>query len=180
MNYGLKLLDILDDHYVFGGSSKFPETFLQPDGQWDDFLPTYEPQAENIETCGCTVWGTHNAIEILYKRVFGTEPNYSERFNYNVLHIRCPGADPHKVAESIRQDGLCKHDVLPITNTYEEFVEPDPISGSILARGMNWLVLHDFKHEWVWKTQISNRQPSKPGRTVLRRVATSMQTSSSL
>jgi len=151
-DYGFIEPTIDATHYVLGGSTKLTtdsKDALQPDGQWDAFLPIYEPQAENFETYGCTVWGTQNCIETLYRRCFGVEPNYSERFTYILAAIRPKGSDPHHVAEVIRHEGLVNADVLPVTETYEEFIEPDPMPGSLLARGQNWLVHHSFMHDWV-------------------------------
>ena len=73
MNFGFQKETICPDHYILGGLSKVPRVVYQPNGDWRSFLPKYEPQAENYETWGCAVWGTQNAIEILFKRVFGRQ-----------------------------------------------------------------------------------------------------------
>lgn len=150
-NYGLDTIpEITRDHFVFGGLNSLPQDILQPDGQWDDFLPTYEPQfGGDWDTDGCTVWGTQNAIEILTKRLLGGEPNFSERFTYNLVPVRPPGSDPHKVIESIRNCGLVSNDELPMTGTYEEFLTPSPMSENLLNEGKQWLGLHKLGHEWV-------------------------------
>lgn len=147
-NYGLILDEITPDQYTFGGLAK---TILMPLGNWEQYLPVYEPQFENFETAGCTVWGTQNAIETLIKRLYSEEPNYSERFTYILAGVRPPGASPHEVAECIRKDGLVDHELLPNnTDTFDEFIKPFPMSKTLIDEGEKWLNKYDFGHEWVF------------------------------
>jgi hypothetical protein len=151
INYGyVPEPEITHDQYVFGAQSELPKDILQHDGQWDLYLPTYEPQFENFETYGCTCWGTQNAIEIILKRLFGGEYNYSERFNYIRTPIAPPGASPHAVAENFRKDGLIDHELLPMTETYEEFIASSSITPDLLNKGKDWLRKYVFTHEWVF------------------------------
>ncbi|MDI6820924.1 MAG: hypothetical protein QMD65_01970 [Patescibacteria group bacterium] len=147
-NYGFIPDKIEPEHYIFGSSS-IPQIILEENSQWDKYLPLYEPQFENFETWGCTVWGTLNAIEILHKRLFNIEPNYSERFLYILAGVREPGSTPHLIAETIRKNGLINQEELPITETYEEFIKPDPMSKLYLSKGEDWLSQYEIKHEWV-------------------------------
>lgn len=146
INYGFVLKPKASDHFTFGAFDSLPKIVLQPDGQWDKYLPLYEPQAERFETYGCTVWGTQNALETLYKRLYGVEINADERYNYNCVGIEPPGADPHEVAESVRKDGLT-FNLLPIPDTLEEFKTPRPMSDIFLDKGRAWNC--KFGHEWV-------------------------------
>lgn len=145
MNYGFQKPEILPDQWILGGQ----ET-LQPDGQWDAYLPIYEPQFENgYDTYGCTVWGTQNAIEIFLKKTTGIEYNFSERFNYILAGVRPPGADPHHVMESVRRYGLIPNQSLPMAPTFEEFLKPDPMDDKLLAIGRHWKRKNTFTHSWV-------------------------------
>lgn len=149
-SYGLQLKPIESDHYIFGAFTSLPKIILQPDGQWDDFLPSYEPQSnENFDSYGCTVWGTENALETLEKKLTGKEANYSERFPYILASIRPPGADPHKLAEVIREHGLVPDFMLPMTLTYAEFTKPDPMEGKYLDEGKKWKQRWKVGHEWI-------------------------------
>ncbi len=139
--------------YVLGGLGDLPKVVLQPNGQWDEYLPTYEPQAEHFETCGCTVWGTQNCIETILKKLTGKEYNFSERFNYILAGITCPGADPHYVSDVIKDNGLIENDLLPMTSTYREFCRPNPMGAEYLEAGLKWN--YDFKHDWVWDWWVS-------------------------
>ncbi len=157
-NYGFdpKSIVIEDEHFVLGGAVSLPQEILQPDRQWDAFLPVFEPQSQPMwDTDGCTIFGTDNAIEILHKRKFGEERNYSDRFVYIGTKTRPPGNDPHKVADWIRDNGLIDETELPMTATYEEFITPDPLSLPLLGRGQAWRKQYEFGHEWVFKGDIS-------------------------
>lgn len=158
MKYGFVKPEIAPDQYILGAVGALPDTILQPDGQWDSYLPIYEPQFENFETWGCTCWGTLNAIEILLKRIEGVEYNYAERFPYNIVGIREPGSDPHTVCEVTRKNGLVPNNVLPMTSTYEEFTQPDPMTDKYLSIGRHWLSKYDFKHSWVFKGDVSKQE----------------------
>lgn len=154
-NYGFVAPEeITSDQYVLGGLSKLPKTILKPDGDWSAFYPRYEPQFnEHFDSYGCTVWGTENAIETLIKFLVNEERNYSERYIYNIAEVVPPGADPHYIAETIREYGLVPDDALPMTPSYEEFTQPKPMDPKLIALGRSWE--YSLGHEWVWKTNQS-------------------------
>ncbi len=150
--YGFVTPSIDSDHYVLGAFNSLPKIILQPSGQWDEYLPVYEAQADKYETFGCTSWGTLNALEILEKRITGIEQNYSDRYVYNLVPIRSPGADPHVVAETIRNYGLVKNEVMGMTDTYEEFCSPTPMTSGYIKLGSEYP--YKLRHEWVF-TNVS-------------------------
>ena len=150
-DYGL--IEIAEEvgAYIFGDNN-VPFIPYQPDGNWEAFLPRYETQRDRFETYCCTVFGTLNAIETLHKRLYGTEPNYSESFTAILSGLTgTGGTDPQTPCESIRHDGVITQELMPMTNTIEEFFDKGKITGSLLAKGQNWLYNYDFKHDWVWK-----------------------------
>lgn len=148
-DYGFTRPSIDSTHFVLGAVQSLDKNILQPDGQWDAFLPTYEPQFENgFDTYGCTVWGTQNALETLYKRLYGVEINADERYTYNCAELLPPGGDPHQVAESIRKQGLT-FGLLLTTPTLEDFCLPRPMTDEYLRIGKKWLSKHTVGHEWV-------------------------------
>lgn len=91
-NYGLlELTEDIKDYIL--GSSKMPFIPYREDGNWEDALPVFEKQRtkDYSETSACTVFSSLNQIETFIKGVYGIEPNYSERFIYNLVPI-----DPKK------------------------------------------------------------------------------------
>ena len=156
--YGL-IEDLIElGAYIFGGA-KVPTIPYQEDGNWEAYLPTFEHQKTKAreETSGCTVFGSLSQIETLYKRLYGTEPNYSERFTYlNVPIDPAHGTDPQRTYEAIRKHGLVEESQLPMTETLEEYLDDSDITGSLRAKGQYWLTRHEFLHEWLWTYRPDN------------------------
>jgi hypothetical protein len=149
MIYGLQ--DIVEE--LQGSPKKLPFIGYQPNSSWRDHLPKYESQLTKLdqETRGCTVWGWQNAIEIFEKGVYGIEPNYSERFTYNLVPINPnKGGNPSAVLQTIIEDGLVDDKDLPMTRTIGEFTDTSDITGSIRAKGQNWLVRNEIMGEQLW------------------------------
>lgn len=150
--FGLRINEVADPKaYVLGGAVELPKVILQENGQWDKFLPVYEPQFnEFFDSFGCTIWGSENGVEIYEKRLTGIEKNYSERFNYILAKIKPPGADPHEVLECIRERGLIADALLPMTPTmkFDEFLRPNPMTADLLEEGMKFP--YELKHQYLW------------------------------
>lgn len=140
--------------YVMG-QNKIPWVPFNESGDWRPWIPKYENQTTKLghETNACTVYGAQTQIEILEKFLYGKEPNYAERFNYNLIPIdpKKGGIDPHVTYENIRSVGLVDQKYLPMTDTLEEYMDKSDITGSLKAKGLYWLKLNDFKHEELWK-----------------------------
>ena len=145
--------EIKDEDYV-GGSLQVPGDVLQPTGQWDAFLPEVEIQRnEKYETYNCTAFGTLNALEFLFKRLFGETKNWSERYVGIAAGTRPPGNSPQKVIETIRKDsGLLDDDILPMSkaNTIEEYYSPDPLPWLMKENSKTFLDNYKIWHEWVF------------------------------
>ena len=154
-NYGLKISEILDPSaYILGGVISLPKVIINPGRNWQPYFPKYEPQFNSsIDTAGCTVWGSQNCLETYLKKATGIEPNYSELFNYILAGIKPPGADPHKVLESIRKNKLIPNELLPFNESFTslEQLTPDLITSAMRQEAEKWP--HELKHEYVWNTK---------------------------
>jgi len=127
---------------------------LQKDGQWDDYLPDYEPQALDYETWSCTVFGTLNCCEILDRRLFNKSSNYSDTFTASLCQIRKPGANPQTAAENIRHRGVVDERLYPRPKTYDEFTSPVPCDLLSIAKGWDYTL----NHEWLWRGGLSRSE----------------------
>lgn len=155
-NFGLITSLIKDfDAYVFGSSS-IPTIEINESGNWEPYLPKYEAQKDKFESYGCTLWGLHNQIETQYKFLYGKEPNYDEWFNYPLIPIRLNGQDPHVTYESVRSRGLIDAGTVDVPDTRLEALDTKNITGTMYAKGQNWLMKHEFLHEWLWSTKPEN------------------------
>ncbi len=153
MKYGLQFSKIEDHHYYLGGGFIGTEE-IQPDGQWDPYLPPEEAQNIFFETQNCTAFGSENCISILMNKVFHELYGFSERY-IGIVAGTDPyrGNDPHKVAEAIRKNGLIPETELTFDeslSTPEDYFQPSPMTEHYLNIGKKWLEQYTFKHEWVW------------------------------
>ena len=150
-NYGFVPPTIEEDNFILGGVFSLPKIVINPSGDWGAYLPEYEPQSSaKYDTHGCTVWGTLNALETLFKQQ-GKWFNFSDRFTYIMAGVRPPGSDPHKISQAIRHHGVIHQEDLPFMETFEEFIKPDPMKATHLVEGQKWLLRHSLGHEYVFK-----------------------------
>ena len=140
-------IEIKDEEYKLGA---LMPVVINETGQYDKFLPLYEPQADKYETWGCTIWGSQNMVEIYFKTLFKFEPNYNEIFNYVLAGVNENGGSPHNALESFRHDGLIDHKLIPFPDTFQEF-KTTPITEMLKAKGKEWLAQYELKQEWIIK-----------------------------
>lgn len=162
-NTGLKLEPIvLGEHFILGSSvSLGGGEILQPDGQWDEYLPTKDEfqTLTDRDPLACTLFGTTNAIEILIRRVYGTERNYSDRWLAKATDTdKKGGNDPHAVAEFIRKNGVVEESVWPLKGikTFAEFYANFPQNLYQLA--LSFISEFAFGHEWVPTYQVNIKE----------------------
>lgn len=145
---------VAPEDYVLGGFTKLTGEVLQPEGQWDEFLPKKELQHnDRFETMACTVFGTLNCLEILYKRKFVQELNFSDRYVAIMAGIKRDGGSPKKVIQTIKKrSGLLLEENMPFRDdidSWNDYYNPYP-SGSEIAQGLNFLENYDIGYEWVF------------------------------
>lgn len=148
--YGLIIKPRKSSDYVLG-ASPLPFEVLQPSGDWSDFLPVKEIQNLNgIETYACVVFTTLNCIEILIKRKYGIDTNWSERFLAALVDTSKGGSVPQDVFDYLRKVGLvpeASHPFTPSIDTVEEYFAP--ISPKLFEVAREFLNEWDFKYEAV-------------------------------
>lgn len=156
MNYGL-IEDLIEDGaYVFG-NPRIPRIHYRPKGTWRRDLPQYEPQAENYETSGCTVWGAQNIIETFIKGVYGYEPNYSENFTYLMAGIDpTKGTTPQNTFDTIRRCGLVDNALMPVPDTLEEFLDKERLTYYLIQKGQEWLKRYELRYAEMWNKRPDN------------------------
>ena len=150
LNLGFQPDVIVPEDYVLGGF-QVPTDMLEPQGQWDRWLPEKEVQKRNIETFNCTAFATTNQIEIYEARKFNTNVNYSDRYLGSLAGTYPPGNSPHRVLETVRKiSGLIEEEELPFGGeTAHEYYRVN-IPSESLNKGKKWLSKRVFRHEWVF------------------------------
>lgn len=161
-NYGLILEPIVaEKDYVLGSYGSLGGDVLQPSGQWDAFLPYNESQldAAGFDAIACATFGTFNAIEMLNRRQYDTERNWSDRFLAKTSGTTPQGNSPHTIAETLRKTGApneVDYPYLPTIQTWDQFYAdiPQGIFGLATAFSTEF----DFKHEYVPTTPAYLKQ----------------------
>ena len=155
-NYGLIIDERKPEDWIMGGTGNLKGVVLQENGQWDEFLPLFEAQYNPVETYACASFGTLNAIEILLKRMFGADENYSDRFLAKVSGTDPKtGNSPQTVAEYLRKIGVplqSKWDFTSDIDTSEKFYAPIPAKLFDYAK-------EDFSNKFILKHQYVNGNP---------------------
>jgi len=152
MRTGLVLKDPKPTDYRLGGISGIDRKILAPDSNWLNHLPVAELQRNNVmDVFGCVSFADNNVDEILYKKQYGTEVNYNDRFLVVGSHTDPNvGNSPLDVAEWKRKNGVViGEEKWPLTENmskteyYNNYILPP----NLTTEGKNSLVTCDFNYE---------------------------------
>lgn len=136
--------------YQFGAETKITPEVLQEDGQWSNFLPTNEYQnLDGFDKMACVTYSAINCLEIIHKRKFGEEKNWSDRFNAKLSGTTRNGNSLYAVAESLRKvHGEVYQALWPNAGkSWEEYYCDIP--QEIQAEGLKSLTELNIQYEWV-------------------------------
>lgn len=145
-NYGFIPPIIAEEDFSFGSLGG---TVLQEDASWMKDLPEFEHQRKAIDTQGCVSFGTLSCLEMLHKRLFGVEPNYSDRFTAKLSGTTQLGNNPKAVVQSIRHDGTVKELAWPFGPNLSWAAYYTEISRHLIVVGQAWLESHKVGYEYV-------------------------------
>ena len=150
LNRGFIPDEIKPEDFIFGGH-QLSEDILQLSGQWDEFLPVKELQNKNsLETMNCVCYGTLNCLETLYKRLFNSEDNFSDRYIGVLSETTHRGNSPQRVIQCIRHNGLIDEELLPFDRDIRTWAEYyAPITDKLIEKGKEWLKEYKVGHEWL-------------------------------
>lgn len=161
MNHGYLTEFAKDLQAYISGQAKIPYVAFEPDHNWNQDLVRFENQSiPGLETYNCTGFAATTQIEILEKRLYNIEKNYSDRWVGIIAGTHEGGNDPHIVYEAIRKYGLIPESMLPWDDSIKTLEDYYSFKGGnrdvCYAEGQRWLERYEFKHEWLWDTQPSN------------------------
>ncbi len=158
MNKGLIIPEIHPDDLIQGTARSLETRYLgagplQPDGNWEPYLPASEKQAPGYETSACATFATLTAVEMLMNRKFKDKKNLSDRFVAKLSGTDPnAGNDPKKVAQFIRDNWSVLESEWATADAHstEEFYADIPKEKKILAiaRGAEY----EFGYEWIKPT----------------------------
>ena len=139
------------------GDRNVPFIPYQQDSDWSEFFVRYENQSiPGFETFACTCFAITTQIEILEKRLYGVEKNYSDRWLAIVSDLDgTKGTDPQTVYDAIREYGLIPESMLPFNDDINTKKEYFSFKGAdreaCYAEGKRWLEQNEVRHDWLWK-----------------------------
>ncbi len=122
---------------IFGGvSSVTDREVLVPDRNWEPYLPVFETQSFGWgDPMDCVIMSALNCLEIIGKRKFNFEENFSDRFTAKMSGTGKNGNSLFNVSKSIeKNDGLVRQSVYPNTaNSWDDFYRA--VAAMIIAEG---------------------------------------------
>ena len=151
-NYGFQQDTLAPEDYIFGGKVQLGGEVLQPDGQWNEYLPDVEIQNLNgIEPFACVSFATLNIVEILERRLYGTAQNWSDRFLATISGTKGKnGNTPKTVGQALRDNG-CPPELDwafdEKTNTYDKFYTD--ITKQIKTLALAFKAEYDFGYQYI-------------------------------
>jgi len=128
------------------------EEVLCPNGQWDNYLPGFEPQfLKWAETYACTNFSSANCLETLLKRKYGIEYNLSDRKSAITSGTRCNwGNYLQRVADDWRHTGFLYEFEFPnpteIKRCEDYYI---PIPQELLDRAKSRLNEWEINYCWI-------------------------------
>jgi len=145
MNYGFIPPVVKETDMTFG--ALLPEGKYKPD--WRDVLPVFERQRKRVDVRGCVSFAINSALEMVHKRQYGTEPNYSDRFLAKNSNTTSSGNDPRSVFHSVKYDGEVAEEKYPFPDNadWDEYYAPVP--ASLIGEGQRWLDRYEPTYKWV-------------------------------
>lgn len=153
----------IENGYLMGAPGGATGPDILPSGNWSSYSPIPEKQAYTeanrwLDTNGCTLFGTLNAVEELLDFKHGVKVNLSERF-LGIISGTDPrnGNDPHRVAEALRVSGCVEDADLPFSAdimTAQEFYQPNPLPQTLIQRALSWLIKLRPMGVWELKSEF--------------------------
>lgn len=161
-NEELELEHEHEDDYILGASS-LPKVILVEDGDWRPFYPVLEVQSKAFDTYSCVSFANNNITEMMHKRLYGEEINYSDRFLSVISNTRPGVGNSHKnVAESRRTKGSVTEDVYPFTDTMSQSEFFQTIPQDIKNEGLSWTLDYEYGYEKVRRDEFDEALKLSP------------------
>lgn len=152
----------------FGGQSAIDYIVLQKDGQWLDYLPTYELQHARekwlFDSMGCVSFSANNCLEILFRKKYNEDINLSDRFLTKESGTTINGNYFINVANTLRNTGFVYEDDYPFIAVdqdgdsdfdWADFYKEIP--KDILIKAKTNKEFWDIHHEWVGIKSVGDK-----------------------
>jgi hypothetical protein len=149
-NYGLRIeAEARVKDWIFGGISAIEPVNLVEKG-WSDYLPVKEVQRNKFfDSMACVTFSALNCLEILHKRLYEIEVNWSDRWMARVSGTTTKGNYLSTVADTIRKKGLILEEFWQFDNfkSWNEYMADPP--DELDDYGKEFLEHYEVRWEWV-------------------------------
>ena len=183
-NHGLILSIPKPSSFKFGVFTPIESKILNPEGDWDPYLPIAEVQSNsNFDTWACVSSSATNILEVQFNYLYDkglllvddlrwlSKRGYiiDGKFNFSEIYIAKlsntrigEGNTLDIVSETIQKYGLIPESKLPFRKdmTVEEYYAE--IQQDLLDLGKEFLERFDIKHEWVEKPMFEEALKYSP------------------
>lgn len=133
-----------------GGVTGFELQPLVDDGDWTQYLPVEERQRNaTMDTMSCVTFSMLNCIEVLYKRKYGVEVNYSDRFIAKASNTSRRGNWLETVAKTARNVGLIPEKMYPFGKSPTWEIYHKELDNSFYEEGKRFLTEYKIEYQFV-------------------------------
>lgn len=136
--------------YVLGGPSQAKKIILSEDRNYIPYKPVFESQKRNgVDTYACVVFSGLNNMEIVMKKLYGIDINFSDMYQAGMTPVRpYYGTNYSNFWDSVRKNGIVLEADYPwTTQDAYEYVKTPP--QNIIDLGRQFLDTYEIEHEWV-------------------------------
>ena len=152
-NFGLVSKKINPQEWVLGANSPILPEIICEDGDWTKYIPVFEKQKYgSLETMSCVTQSALNVLEILVKKIYNIDINFSDRGLAKMSNTNKSGNSLQNVAETIRKMGVLleedwafnNNDVLTWDNYYRN------IPNELIDKAFGFNKKYNFSHDWIY------------------------------
>jgi len=146
---GLQEIEPKPEDFVLGSNNQALKIILSEDKDYTEYLPIKESQNRGYDCFSCVVFSGLNCLEIIYKKLYGEEINFADRFPAGMIPVvPYSGTSYAAFWDEVRDSGLVLEEDYPWGgSTPEEYVKRPP--QNIIDRAKIFLNEYDIQHEWV-------------------------------
>lgn len=157
-NYGFIKDEVVPEDYIFGVSLPFDE--WQSDGNWVEHLPKIELQSRSFESYSCVPHTILNCVEILIRRQYGEERDYSDRFLAVLADTKQGGSSPKAVLQFLRKIGVPMDKDLPFVDNQDEYFKE--LNPKLMELAKDFIEEWDLRYEDVPQKDIEEALKTSP------------------
>lgn len=156
---GFKDVEPTPEDYILGSDNSALKVILSEERDYSKYLPTNELQKrDGFDSYSCVVFSGLNNLEIIHRKNFGFEVNYSDRFIAGMIPV-VPNAGTNYSAfwDTVRKRGLVLEEDYPWGGKNgQEYVKRPP--QEIIDKAQIFLDNFEIQHEWVGYAGCDNEK----------------------